>query len=102
MRSGLSGSNRAGDFPLGDGIVDFGLEGRVNAMGGDDVEEGCADGGGGGVGAGEDLEDCFVVALRFGEAVADKGGEHVVLGGGGRGGGKEALADNGAGDAIWC
>lgn len=55
-----------------DAFVDFALQTRVGARVGAEVEQAGADAGGGGVRAGENLEDGFGLALALGEAAADE------------------------------
>lgn len=55
-----------------DALVDFGLQRAVCERRGQEVEQGCADGGGGGVGAGNDLEECFGLALALAQTVSDE------------------------------
>lgn len=67
------GDARTGNKAGGDAFVDFTLQPVVGARVGAEVEKAGTDAGGGGVGAGEDLEDGFGLALSLGEAAADEG-----------------------------
>ena len=70
---GLRILDGVGDLSVFDTPVNFGLERAVHGRGGHDVEHGRADGGGGGVGASDNLEQRLDLDLSLAQAVADEG-----------------------------